>query len=117
MHHKIAGIALFEVMLSIGLLALVLLSLLSYQINLIKSMESTNYKNIANDQINNFAEMLLIDKTERAREKALSVWNKDNQHLLPNGQGDYDLISDHVCQITLRWYFKKQELLSNQFFC
>jgi len=89
------GFAMIEVLISMGLMALVLLSLLSYQIIALKSIESSNFKNIAMQQLINFSEMLLINETDSARNRILFSWNKDNQNLLPQGEGDYTQTDDH----------------------
>ena len=117
MKKKCNGIAMIEVLISIGLIALVLLSLLSYQIDMLASIEETHFQNIASSQIMNFAEMLLVNKTDGMRHKALSAWNKDNQHLLPEGAGNFSDVGSHICDITLSWFFKKQTSLSVETFC
>lgn len=111
------GLAMIEVLISMGLLSLVLLSLLMYQITMLKSIESSHFKNIASIQLINFSEILLINKTDNARNEMLASWNKDNQNLLPKGVGNFSEVDDHVCEITVRWFFRKQESLSLEGFC
>lgn len=112
-----SGIAMIEVLISMGLISLVLLSLLSYQINAFKNSQVTNFKNIASAQLINFSEMLLMNKTTGARDKAFLAWNKENRNLLPQGEGEYDQLDDHICDIAVNWFFKKNETISIQVFC
>ncbi len=117
MQKHISGIAMIEVLISIGLISLVLLSLLSYQIEMFKAVEEVSFNNIASAQLINFSEMLLINKTDSARDKALSKWNKDNQNLLPQGEGQFNETDDHICDIQLTWFFKKEQSLSAEVYC
>ncbi|MCX7120912.1 MAG: hypothetical protein NTZ67_03955 [Gammaproteobacteria bacterium] len=117
MKKNSVGIAMVEVLISMGLISLVLLSLLSYQISALKSIESSNFNNIAMTQLINFSEMLWINKTDGARNRFLSSWNKDNQNLLPEGEGNFIETDDHQCTITINWFFKKKMALSEQVFC
>ncbi len=109
------GIAMIEVLTAMGIISLVLLSLLSYQISMIKNLYQTNLKNIATIQLMNFSEMLRANK--QARHAALSAWNKDNAAILPQGQGDYSVVDDHQCEITVSWVAGKQETESIVIFC
>src|SRR3990167_10108328 len=105
------GFAMIEVLISMGLTSFVLLALLFYQITALKSIESSNFKNIAIQQLINFSEILLINKSHSARNRIFLVWNKDNQHLLPEGEGNYTQTDDHLCTIKLSWFFKRQASL------
>lgn len=112
-----AGIAMLDVLISMSIISIVLLSLLSYQIALIKGISETGLKTIATMQLRNFSEMLLIYKTDSRRETALTRWNNDNANLLPQGSGDYDQTDDHVCQMTINWFFGKTKTESMMVYC
>lgn len=111
------GIAMIEVLISMGIISLVLLSLLSYQINMIKSIDQSRLKTIATIQLNNFSEMLRINTTHSRRQSALGIWNKDNARLLPQGMGDFDEMNDHQCKISVGWFLQKPESESMTVFC
>ncbi len=112
-----AGIAMLDVLISMGIVSVVLLSLLSYQIAMIKEIGQAGLKTIATMQLLNFSEMLLIAKNQSRREDALNAWNNDNANLLPQGSGDYDQTDDHVCQITINWFFGKANTESMVVYC
>ena len=103
--------------MSISLIALILLSLLSYQTMMLKSIEQSHYKLIATQQLLNFSEILLIAKTNAQKSAYLTAWNRDNKNLLPQGVGAFSLKDNHICEINLRWVFLKAEILSEDVFC
>lgn len=108
---------MIEVLISMGIVALVFLSLLSYQISLLKNTEAFNFKAIAQVQLMNFAEMLRVNADESYREKALAQWNRDNDDLLPSASGNFDLDDDHQCDIYLKWVYRKKQNESIDVFC
>jgi Tfp pilus assembly protein PilV len=111
------GIAMIEVLISMGIISLILLSLLIYQISMIKESYQLNLKTIATIQLMNFADMLLVNISDSRRNSVLDAWNNDNANLLPQGEGDYNVIDDHQCKITLNWFSGKQETKSIVVFC
>src|SRR3990167_3142752 len=104
--NNLSGFAMIEVLVSMGLIALVLLSLLIYQISLMKNTFQINLKNSAHRQLMNFSEMLLVNTDDVQRNTAFSVWNKANNNLLPQGDGLWNQIADHQCEITVHWFYK-----------
>lgn len=106
---KQSGIAMMEVLFSLGIIAVVLLSLLIYQISLFHNTRALLYRAIALTQLENFSDMLLANQTDFSREKIFKKWNQDNMDLLPHGRGTFSEVSDHFCEITLKWIFKKSE--------
>lgn len=117
MRKNNVGIAMIEVLISMGIISLVLLSLLSYQISMIKSIDQSRLKTIATTQLINFSEMLRINTTHSQRKSALRIWNKDNARLLPQGRGAFHEIDDHQCKISVKWFFQKWKLESMVVFC
>jgi Tfp pilus assembly protein PilV len=114
---KYAGIALLEVLISMGIIALVLLSLLSYQIAMIKNLDQLAFKTVALIQLVNFSEMLLANSSDRQKNAALARWNQDNAHLLPQGVGDFNPEDDHQCEISVQWFFVKLNTESMTVYC
>lgn len=114
---KYSGISMIEVIISMGIIALVLLSLLIYQISMNKNLFQTNLQNIATIQLMNFADMLRANTSDSQRDAALTSWNNDNVNLLPQGQGSYDVIDDHQCEINLNWVLRKQWTESILVYC
>jgi len=117
MKQYYSGIAMIEVLISLGIISLVLLSLLIYQLDMIKSINQSRLETIATIQLMNFSEMVLMNTSHSARNKALKIWNKDNAHLLPQGAGDYHEIDNHQCQMTVHWFSGKHETQSTIVFC
>ena len=115
--NNLPGFAMIEVLVSMGLISLVLLSLLIYQISLIKSTFQINLKAIAHMQLVNFSEMLLVNTDDVQRNTAFSVWNKVNNNLLPQGDGVWNQVADHQCEITVHWFYRKSETESINVFC
>jgi Tfp pilus assembly protein PilV len=112
-----AGVAMMEVLISMGIIALVLLSLFCYQISMIKGVDQSRFKTIALVQLNNFSEMLRIYKTNSQQKSVMRMWNKDNARLLPHGIGMIKTVDDHICKINIRWFFKKSDSESLIVFC
>lgn len=108
---------MIEVLISMGIISIVLLSLLSYQISVLKYIQASSFSAIAQLQLMNFSEELRVNQRESYREKALTTWNRDNNKLLPNAVGDFILQDDHDCQITLQWIFRKKYREALSVFC
>lgn len=98
---------MFEVLVSMSLITLVVLSLLSFQIHMTQESVTTSYQTIALTQLQNFSEMLLLASDDADRQQFLSQWNADNRTLLPNANGAYVSENQHMCVMTLQWIFKK----------
>lgn len=108
---------MIEVLFSIGLIAFVLLSLLSYQICAEKNSYRHFLKTIATIQLSNFSEMLLTATSDGKRQALLSQWNDDNQQLLPQGLGRFSQDNSHDCHITIQWFSGSRETESIAAFC
>lgn len=100
---------MIEVLISLFIISIVLLSLLMYQISMNKNLFQLNLKNIATIQLINFSEMLLANKSDSQQNSALNSWNNDNANLLPQGNGSFDQIDDHQCEVTVNWVFGGQQ--------
>lgn len=109
MKKIIFGFALFEVLISMGIVSLVFLSLLAYQISVMKNTMASNWDAIATMQLMNFAEMLRVNADSNHQNKSLKLWNRDNKRLLPNGRGDFELENDHQYHIDLQWFYRKKQ--------
>lgn len=117
MKNAIIGFAMIEVLIAMSVLAVVFLSLLSYQVSVFRYTQCVYFSAIAQLQLMNLSESLRVNRRNAYREKALKQWNQDNAALLPNGVGDFALQNNHDCQITLYWYFRKQRSESIDVFC
>ena len=111
------GFAMIEVLISMGIIALVFLSLLSYQISVSNNMVESNLHAIATMQLMNFVEMLRVNADSTYQNKSLKLWNRDNKRLLPSGRGDFVLEDDHQCHIYLKWIYRKKQSESVDVFC
>ena|SRR3990167_10444432 len=117
MKKMLNGFVMIEVLISLGVVALVFLSLLSYQLSLLKNTERFNFQAIAQLQLMNFAEMLRLNANSDERNKSLLLWNHDNKRLLPEGRGSFVLKDNHQCHLSLDWVYRKKQSESIDVFC
>ena len=111
------GFALIEVLIAMGMVALVFLSLLSYQISISKNIVESNFESIAIMQLMNLAEMLRVNADSTYQNKSLKLWNRDNKKLLPEGHGNFESDDNHQCHIDLKWVYRKKQSESVDVFC
>lgn len=111
------GFAVIEVLVSMGIVSLVFLSLLAYQISVLKNTNQSNFQAIAQLQLMNFAQMLHVNADSTYQNKSLSLWNRDNKRLLPDGRGDFELEDGHQCHLVLNWVYRKKQSESIDVFC
>lgn len=117
MKKRLLGFAMIEVLVSMGIISTVFLSLLAYQIIVIKKTMASNWDAIATLQLMNFAQMLWVNADSTHQNKSLKLWNRDNKRLLPDGRGDFILEDDHWCHIDLKWFYQKKQDKSIDVFC
>jgi hypothetical protein len=91
--------------------------LLAFQISVTKNSIESNWDAIAAMQLMNFAQMLRVNADSTHRNKSLTLWNRDNKRLLPEGHGDFELEDDHQCRIHLKWVYRKKQSESVDVFC
>lgn len=96
---------MIEVLTAMSITTIVLLSLLSYQIGLVKEAAYLNMQSIAQMQLMNATQILIANQTSRNRRAAWNQWNKDNATVLPQGQGSDNAIDTHLCVVTLNWFY------------
>lgn len=108
---------MIDVLVSMGIISLVFLSLLSYQISVLRNINQSNFQAIAQLQLMNFAQMLRVNADSRYQSKSLKLWNRDNKRLLPHGYGDFELEDNHQCHIHLKWIYRKKQSESIDVFC
>ena len=113
---KTIGFVMIEVLSSMGIMSIVFLSLLAYQISLFKNSVQLNWQAIAYSQLMNFSDMLLANADNDYRQRALNEWNTDNASLLPNGVGGFTN-NNHECQIYVNWFSGKSETQRVDVFC
>ena len=107
---------MMEVLISLFIMAIVFLSLLAYQIALLKKSESLNFETIATQQILNFSEILLASTIDSSQKTFFSEWNRNNAVWLPQGVGEYSADAHH-CVVQLHWFFEKGEFKSLDVYC
>lgn len=108
---------MLEVLISMGLVAAILLALLSCQIAILKKVEQTNFRTIATMQLGNLSDMFFAAHRQSDKTQAFSRWKKDTANLLPYGSGYWHNKSDHVCDIAVTWFFLKKEKETMKVFC
>ncbi|MDP1573944.1 MAG: hypothetical protein Q8L78_03295 [Coxiellaceae bacterium] len=113
----ILGFLMIEVLLSLFIISMVFLSLLAYQIALLKNTEALHFKTIATQQLLNFSEIVLFSKNTPLRKTLFSKWNRDNAAWLPQGIGIWSDNNQHDCHIQLQWLFKQKELQALDVYC
>ena len=111
------GVSMIEVLIAMGMIAIVFLFLFMNQINLNQQTEETYFQTIAFSQLENFSEMLLANQKEKIRQKLFTQWNAHNTYFLPQGQGSFVNHDDHSCRITVQWFFKTAQQVSVRVFC
>lgn len=96
---------MIEVLTAISITTIVLLSLLSYQIGLVKDAAYLNDESIAQMQLINATQIVIANSTTYNRRAALDKWNKDNAVLLPQGTGNVESVEKHICVVMLNWFY------------
>lgn len=80
------GASLIEVLVSLFLLSIMLLSFDAMQLYTLQQTKQSYYVNVAHNQLNNIESQLrLISDGEY--QSHVDVWNEENGRVLPNGQG------------------------------
>lgn len=82
------GTSLFEILISILLLAIVLLEIDAMQIMSLQKAKVNYYFAVATQQLNNMTERLSL--TKNINDDWLVGWKKQNQEILPSGTGTID---------------------------
>jgi type II secretory pathway component PulJ len=95
------GISFIEILVSLSLLAIMLLSLDAMQLYSLRETKSAYYVGIAEQQINNMAERLSVLKNHISQNE-IKKWNDQNKKSLPDGQGDIISNGPHLV-ITVSW--------------
>lgn len=108
---------MIDLLTAMLLVSIVLLSLLIYQIDMLKSVHANQYKTLATIQLMNFSELLLASRDEKKRAALFSRWNAYNQHHLPQGEGEWDETIDHQCRVTVTWFDHIKRSLSAVVLC
>lgn len=79
------GTSLFEILISMILLAIVLLGIDAMQITSLQKAKVNYYFAVANQQVDIMIERLTLENN--INEAWLTTWNKQNQEVLPQGKG------------------------------
>ncbi len=102
------GFTLLEVLVSLSLLALLLLSLEASQLFIVQNRLNSYHTHLALRQIRNMEERLHMLKGQGDTLLQESAWNQENQNLLPRGKGELSgSYPDY--HIKLCWGQKNQE--------
>src|SRR3990167_10372889 len=107
------GFSLIEVLISLLLIALILFGLDAMQVYSLKQTKIAFLFNTANNQLMNMSERLLALQARDGLTQQITLWNKENQLLLPQGQGmvmgDFPYYT-----ITLYWGNTPQDCRENK---
>ena len=85
MHSK--GLSLIELLVSMLILSILLLSIDAMQLRVMHEVQSSYYFGVAAQQINNMIEHL-HSSNEANPQSQINIWNQQNQQLLPQGSGE-----------------------------
>lgn len=88
MTFRMAGFSLLEVLISLLLLSLILLSFEATEIFSLQELEAVSYFNTAVNQLNAMRERLHALNENAGLEEQIAIWNQQNQETLPQGVGE-----------------------------
>lgn len=101
-----AGFTLIEVLVSLLLLALMLLGFEAMQIYSLRETRAAFYFAVATNQLTAMVERLRALKEYEGLDKQISIWNSQNQEILPQGLG---VVSGIYPSYTITIYWGKQQ--------
>lgn len=107
---------MLEVLLALGLLSLLLISLLEYQLSLMKAAESLNFKVIAMQQVLNFSEEISLLQPAENQQNLFKAWEAENSVYLPNANSNFEK-KGHICTLQLQWHFLGAEAQESVVYC
>ncbi|MBV8802546.1 MAG: hypothetical protein JO131_06220 [Gammaproteobacteria bacterium] len=112
MYLALLGFSLIEVLISLLLLSFILLGFDATEIYSIRSSRAAYYLDIANTQINNMSERLGMLENYSDISSQMTIWNNENQIVLPQGRGQ---VIGHFPDYTIIIYWGNiQSCASNQ---
>ena len=100
--QKNAGFSLIELLVSLLILSLVLLGFDALEIYAVRQSRETYFFNVAEEQVHSMVERLRAHALADDVLHQFTLWNEENQQLLPMGNG-YITGSYPLYQITLFW--------------
>ncbi len=81
------GFSLIEVLISLFLLSCLLLGLEATEIFSLRVNRSAYFFSVAENQLNSMAERLRVLDSNQDLAKQITIWNQQNQEVLPQGRG------------------------------
>lgn len=100
LHNDAAGFSLIEVLISLFLFSLLLISFNAMMLQMMKEVKSLYYYHFAIQQQLQFGEQLTVVKNNSAR---LKEWNQQNKSVLPHGFVQVKH-SQNKTHIVLQWF-------------
>ncbi|MDF1654599.1 MAG: prepilin-type N-terminal cleavage/methylation domain-containing protein [Coxiellaceae bacterium] len=102
---KCSAFSLLEVLLATTLFSVVLLALMAWQLDLLRSNYRDYFRSVAIVQTQSMLERLRANHSDSARQREYVLWNDINGQVLLQGHGSYSCRSfDHHCLVTLHWW-------------
>jgi Tfp pilus assembly protein PilV len=83
----IQGFSLLEAIISLFLVSILLFGLDAAQIYSLKESKNAYFSSMALNQINNGLERLIALENNEALQNQITIWNAENQAVLPDGFG------------------------------
>lgn len=96
------GFSLIEILISLLILALILLGMNAMEMVTLNTIEQAFHFSTASQQIMNMTERLRALGSQGGLSQQITIWNKQNQRVLPLGRGEVSGVFPHYTVI-LRW--------------
>ena len=103
MHRRsqFQGFTLIEILITMLILSIGLLSIAALQINALKQSQTAYYQSLANVQLASMLERLRANHSAAARVRECAAWNKENNELIA-GKGECNC-DGNTCTVILQW--------------
>lgn len=97
------GFSLIEVLVTLIILSLGLLSIAGIEIVALRNTQQAYLRSVATTQIAAMLERLRANQSDIARNNEYQRWNVANQRLLPQANGEYHC-NKNICTVILTWH-------------
>ena len=101
--HDYAGFSLIELLVSLLLLSIGLLSLLAIQIKVLRDIQASFLYSLASQQLQNLANQTLFLHQDDLLSQVLTTWRQENKQVLPNGKSGLLHPNKHA-QAFIQWH-------------
>lgn len=96
------SVSLFEILITLMLLATMLLGFDVMQVNALRQQKAIYYYHVASQQLLAFAEHISVLKAHHISSDVLQSWNMQNKEALPQGFGMLEQVGTDL-NITIFW--------------